>query len=340
MHHGEDTEGACLQDESNIDTDTNVANVEDIDDNICTPDETNIDAIAPDDSNIDSIVANALFAKVRQYSTTSTVLAASTITNPNVGEILICLGYVLQSQICEDENLNSESVEANLFEEFNRIPELSSEFSALGCRVEDSHALSNDAVNDQALQQKILTGTVPSLQTIYRFLSIIYSAAQYSPECNIIALIYINRMASLKKMPLSMKNWRAVWLACVILAQKVWDDKPLKTGSFSSIIPSFTVKDLRKMEVLALNSLDFATGVKPSLYAKYYFELRLMYSEITGVHEWSLTPLTTRQSLRLDARSHLADKRAKTYEDIVPNSTMPPPPPPTPDMLPRKLGPA
>ena len=49
------------------------------------------------------------------------------------------------------------------------------------------------------------------------------------------------------------------------------------------MIPSFTKEFLKALEKKALALLLFTTAVQPSKYAKYYFELRQIYSEITGI---------------------------------------------------------
>ena len=97
-------------------------------------------------------------------------------------------------------------------------------------------------------------------------------------------------------------------MSSVILAQKVWDDVPVRTSAFASILPNVTKDNLRKMELKAFSLLDFCTTVKPSVYAKYYFELRQLFFEISGGdprYIWDLQPLSGVQAKRLDDRSHL-----------------------------------
>lgn len=56
--------------------------------------------------------------------------------------------------------------------------------------------------------------------------------------------------------------------------QKVWDDKLLSNASFAFIYPFFTGEEMNRLEATFLNLLHFEVVVKPSTYAKYYFELR------------------------------------------------------------------
>lgn len=53
---------------------------------------------------------------------------------------------------------------------------------------------------------------VPSIDRLYDFLTTIYYVARYSPECHIIALVYLSRIAvpseSSPGVHLNKKNWR------------------------------------------------------------------------------------------------------------------------------------
>lgn len=162
--------------------------------------------------------------------------------------------------------------------------------------------------NDEDLRDRILRFEVPTIDTIYRYIVTIIDRAHYSLECNILALIYINRMTQRKNFALMMDNWRGFWISAVILAQKVWDDRPVRTSSFADMIPNTTKDQMRVLELSAFRLLDFGTRVKPSTYAKYYFELRRLYGEIVGAEgfeTWNVSPLTVAEGRRLEYRSSL-----------------------------------
>ena len=93
-----------------------------------------------------------------------------------------------------------------------------------------------------------------------RYLNLLKEHARYPTECNIVALIYTNRMTSMGSMPLTMRNWRAVWVISIILAQKMWDDRPLRSSAFAIILPSFSKQLLRDLELKALSLLQFSSG--------------------------------------------------------------------------------
>lgn len=144
------------------------------------------------------------------------------------------------------------------------------------------------------------------------------SLAEYSVECNILALIYINRMTGRNKMALTMRNWRGLWVAAIIIAQKVWDDQPLKTSSFVRILPNTTKEQLKSIEMAGFTMLDFNTTVRPSVYAKYYFELRQLFKEIVGNnprYKWKMEPLTIAEAKRLEYRTALPGVSSRAHSN-------------------------
>lgn len=146
------------------------------------------------------------------------------------------------------------------------------------------------------------------VRRVHRYIVTIIDRARYSIECNILALIYVNRMTQRKNFALTMDNWRGFWISAAILAQKVWDDCPQRTSSFALMIPSTTKEQMRVLEMSAFRMLDFGTRVKPSTYARYYFELRKLYGEIVGpegFETWNVSPLSAVEGQRLEYRSSL-----------------------------------
>jgi hypothetical protein len=106
---------------------------------------------------------------------------------------------------------------------------------------------------------------------------------------------------------LHMNNWRGVWLGAIIIAQKFADDKCLRTSSFASILPGVSKEQLKAAEMQVFEMLDYTGQVKPSTFAKFYFELRSIFQAITGYRVgWSkgkdgklLPPLRQTEGLKL-----------------------------------------
>lgn len=101
----------------------------------------------------------------------------------------------------------------------------------------------------------------------------LYDCAQFSPECCIICLVYINRLIAFTNLPLQPTNWRPLILSSLLVAQKVWDDRYLSNDDFAYIYPFFVTKEINKLEQKFLDLINYNVTVKASLYAKYYYEL-------------------------------------------------------------------
>ena len=67
-----------------------------------------------------------------------------------------------------------------------------------------------------------------------------------------------------------------------MIAQKFWDDTSIRTSSFVTILPGITKSQLKDNELCVFSLLDYTGSVKPSLYAKFFFELRAIFCAITG----------------------------------------------------------
>lgn len=235
----------------------------------------------------------------RRFSTTSSVYADNTIMSPDLGQIIFCLASVLQAQIAEDSMFPEDLKRRH--PQFDLMPHLSPE---LGGVVEVTRdCLDADAPEDSDLRYKLENEMVPSVETIARYISMLAQSSKAEPETNIIALIYVNRLSSISQLVLTMLNWRAVWLTGLMLAQKMWNDHTVRTSAFVHLVPPLSKTDLRNLESKALQLIDFSTGVKPSLYAKYYFELRQLFTTIMGFSEseWLVQPLSRVQAKRLEA---------------------------------------
>ena len=141
-------------------------------------------------------------------------------------------------------------------------------------------------------------------------MSSVFHIAQFSPECNIISLVYINRLMALSGIMLNSKNWRPLVLSALLLAQKVWDDKCLANVDFPIIwrnaVPEadgslLNLKAINKFERKFLELLSYNVTVSTSLYCKYYFELRGLCE--ADCRRFNLPPLSVDQAKRLEATS-------------------------------------
>lgn len=146
---------------------------------------------------------------------------------------------------------------------------------------------------------------LPEVDAIFEFLRKTFEVAKWSPECHIIALVYVNRLTGFTNIRLHLHNWRPILLCALLLAQKLWDDKSLANVDFpyiwSKAMPTkdrtrITLSVINFMERKFLELLQYSVHVKASLYAKYYFELRTL-------REGDVFPLAPLKTTQVRARA-------------------------------------
>ncbi len=156
---------------------------------------------------------DTLWVNVR--NSTSSVFARSTISTPNSSHILLCLSVVIKTLM--DTNACSCSMEGH-----EGVPYF--------C----THATFPGAANED----------VPDINSIYNLLEHVFIQGRLSPECIIIALIYINRVMATTGLHIDGHNWQGIICGSFLLSQKVWDDYSLRVSSFAKLFVSFTEDDV------------------------------------------------------------------------------------------------
>lgn len=219
----------------------------------------------------------------RRYNTTSSVYANSSISSPNIKMIIQSVGTIIHSQMLEDMTQGKDidtTSELYYFSEERYIAE---------------HP---EAFDEQRLE---LLRRAPTVDNIYEFIKALFDCAQFSPECCIICLIYINRLIAFTGMPLSSTNWRPIILCSLLVSQKVWDDRYLSNSDFAYIYPFFSTEEINQLEQRFLELLSYSVTVKAALYAKYYFELRALFND--SVNEFPIEPIGREKATELEGRS-------------------------------------
>ena len=120
----------------------------------------------------------------KKFSTTSNVYLDSTISKPNANAIINSVATILHSQMVEDmadcRELNENS-DLFFFSEEKYIKEKPEEYDE---------------------SRRALLREMPTIESINEFMKALFECAQFSIECCIVCLVYINRVISLTDMPL------------------------------------------------------------------------------------------------------------------------------------------
>jgi len=228
----------------------------------------------------------------RSSNTTSTLYLRSTMAVPNINELSLGVSTVLYCQMLQD---SMSKIDEDIQRKF-------------------------DMFNEQAYAElldmwEVPPPSPPPIETIYRYIKSIFDLAKFTPECNILALVVVNRLVAKNTLAILSGNWRLIVLSALLLAQKVWDDRCLANADFPVIWCAVTGTTATRLDVSAINrmercllySIHFDVTVSASLYAKYYFELRSLVETGNGGC-MKLKPLTTAAAVALEVRSARAGK--------------------------------
>jgi hypothetical protein len=216
----------------------------------------------------------------RKFNSTSSYYISSTLARPDTDEIAFCVAVVIHDHIVRGEQASS--AERDLF------PYFSEENNPL--YAEPAHGARDDKKKKHG---------VPSEDSISETIRSIYECARFPQECLIIALVYMERLVAVSKVPILVTTWRPILLAALVLAQKVWDDRGLQNVDFSVFCPMFTLKEINHLEKKFLDLIDFDVSVNMSLYASYYFQLRTLCQRQN--REFDLRPMDPATAANLEA---------------------------------------
>jgi hypothetical protein len=166
---------------------------------------------------------------------------------------------------------------------------------------EKLHPLSKEPVPDNYARVN------PEHKHIYRFIKNLFSAAQLTAECAIITLIYLERLITYAEIDLHPSNWKRILLGAVLLASKVWDDQAVWNVDYCQILRDIAVEDMNELERVFLELLQYNINVPSSIYAKYYFDLRVLAEK--NNFQLPMQALDPKRAKKLEAISRLCDER-------------------------------
>lgn len=136
---------------------------------------------------------------LRKFNSCSTIyIDDSTISQPNLRSTLKCVALAIYFHIQEREHAVPPALE--IFDE--RL-----------------HPLSRDSLPTDHWERN------PEHRHIYRFLRLLFHAAQLTAEVAIITLVYLERLLTYAELNIAPSSWKRMVLGSVMLASKVWDDQ-------------------------------------------------------------------------------------------------------------------
>lgn len=222
--------------------------------------------------------------------TTSTVKLDNTITKPDAKKIINAVATILHTQMVEDAD----------------DPRHIEEKSDLLYFSEEKYILERPEEYNES--RKAVLREMPTIESIAEFMNALYECGQFSIECCVVCLVYINRFISISEMPLQPNNWRPLLLCSLLVAQRVWDDKYLSNADFAYIYPFFKNEEVNKLELKFLEFIEYNVNVKQNVYVRYYFELKCLFK---NDENFPLQQLTQEKAQQMEATSKNVINEAK-----------------------------
>lgn len=120
----------------------------------------------------------------------------------------------------------------------------------------------------------------PCEADVYEYCRYVTVSCKMENEIPIICLVYLERLITKTGILLTVENWKRLTLIALCLGSKIWDDDSLENVHFPKVMGDVTLKMINRLEETFLEFIDFDLVIKGSEYAKYYFILRSLQSEI------------------------------------------------------------
>ncbi|XP_057552893.1 cyclin-Y-like protein 1 isoform X1 [Hippopotamus amphibius kiboko] len=219
----------------------------------------------------------------KKYSSCSTMfLDDSTVSQPNLTTTIKCVTLAIYYHIKNRDANRS----LDIFDE-------------------RSHSLTQEKLPEEYFKRD------PEHKFIYRFVCVLFSAAQLPAECAIVTLVYLERLLTYAEIDLCPTNWRRIVLGAILLASKVGDHQPLWNVDYCLILKDIIVEDMTELERHFLELLQFNINVPASVYVKYYFDLRSLADD--NNLSFLFAPLSKERAQNLEAISRLCDDK---YKDL------------------------
>merc|ERR1719352_1210406 len=91
----------------------------------------------------------------------------------------------------------------------------------------------------------------------------------FSVSAFIVSVIYLSRFKESSHITLHACTWRPLFLTSLLLADKMWEDKPVRNSSLAKLFPVLSNSELNKMESEFLVEVKFNVLVKPDLFCSF-----------------------------------------------------------------------
>mmetsp|Transcript_45149 Transcript_45149/g.107416 ORF Transcript_45149/g.107416 Transcript_45149/m.107416 type:complete len:822 (-) Transcript_45149:105-2570(-) len=125
--------------------------------------------------------------------------------------------------------------------------------------------------NNKADLNRIFPDSVHDCSALHvcSFILSILHQGIFSVSAFIVSVIYLSRFKESSHITLHACTWRPLFLTSLLLADKMWEDKPVRNSSLAKLFPVLNNRELNRMESEFLGEIRFNVLVKPDLFCSF-----------------------------------------------------------------------
>mmetsp|Transcript_20724 Transcript_20724/g.43737 ORF Transcript_20724/g.43737 Transcript_20724/m.43737 type:complete len:381 (+) Transcript_20724:280-1422(+) len=256
-------------------------------------------AVAHSDAAVEVAQATAADVDRRQPNSTSSLYIESTIAHPDMAQICFCVSLLVHDLIVQAEYYRAQTNGNNGFG-------AGSAFAMI--RPREIFALPGKRSRQEFESDQPEEREVPSEEDIRFAIYEIHKISHFSPGCLVVAMIYLERLRRSVGAELLGSTWQLLLLTAIIVAQKMWEDRPISRIDFTPLSPSLKPHQLGLIEREFLRMLDYHFTISAGVYTEWYFKL----CELCERNEVRMKPLSQAEASKLEIRSHNFSNQIKS----------------------------
>merc|ERR1719174_376330 len=139
----------------------------------------------------------------------------------------------------------------------------------------------------------------------------------FSVSAFIVSVIYLLRFKEASHITLHACTWRPLFITALLIADKMWEDKPVRNSSLAKLFPALSNLELNRMENRFLHGIKFNVLVKPDLFCS--FCEKLLAESFAPEVIQCVSQSEYAQTLNVDQPAQQKEEKSNGNHQVVPS---------------------
>merc|ERR1719321_2030485 len=139
----------------------------------------------------------------------------------------------------------------------------------------------------------------------------------FSVSAFIVSVIYLSRFKEASHITLHACTWRPLFITALLIADKMWEDKPVRNSSLAKLFPVLSNLELNRMENRFLHGIKFNVLVKPDLFCS--FCEKLLAESVAPEVIQCVSQSEYAQTLNVDQPAQQKEEKSNGNHQVVPS---------------------